>query len=189
MVKNRMRHIEKFEKQQGHQYRRQEDEELIERRSQYEIQNNNKCKYEGCGRTFRTKAGLVIHQKRLHRTIENATAFRCHKCNSEFRQEETLKNHSKVCEDEKIEGDRKECKMCYNLFGRTKYARHVRSCRERNNLQEERAAQERRSEQTNALTARKYVSKRTVCTYCGANVTATNLARHQKSRACMASDH
>ena len=76
MVKNRMRHIEQFEKQQGHQYRRQEDEELIERRSQYEIQNNNKCKYEGCGRIFRTNAGLVIHQKRLHRTIENATTFK-----------------------------------------------------------------------------------------------------------------
>ena len=188
MVKNRMRHIEQFEKQQGYQYRRQEDEELIERRSQYEIQNTNKCKYEGCCRTFRTKAGLVIHQKRLHRTIETATTFRCHKCNSEFRQEATLKNHSKVCKGEKIEGDRKECKICNNLVGRTNYARHVRRCRERNNLQEERAATERRSEQTHALTARKYVSKRTVCTYCGANVTATNLARHQKSRACMASD-
>ena len=46
MVKNRMRHIEQFEKQQGHQYRRQEDEELTERRSQYEIQNNNKANTE-----------------------------------------------------------------------------------------------------------------------------------------------
>ena len=55
-------------------------------------------------------------------------------------------------------------------------------------MQEERAAQGGRSDQTNAQTARKYISKRTVCTYFGANVTATNLARHQKSRACMASD-
>ena len=45
-----------------------------------------------------------------------------------------------------------------------------------------------RSDQANAQTARKYISKRTVCTYCGANVTATNLARDQESRACMASD-
>ena len=51
-----------------------------------------------------------------------------------------------------------------------------------------RATQERRSEMTNAPTARKFLSKTTVCTYCGANVTATNLARHQKLRACMASD-
>ena len=77
VVKDRMRHIEQFEKQQGHQYIRHENEEHIERRSQYEAQNDNKCKYEGCGRTFRTKAGLVIHQKRLHRTMENATTFRC----------------------------------------------------------------------------------------------------------------
>ena len=53
VVKDRMRCIEQFEKQQGHQYRRNEDEELIEGRSQYEIQNDNKCKYEGCGRIFR----------------------------------------------------------------------------------------------------------------------------------------
>ena len=96
-----MRHIEQFEKQQRHQYRRHEDEELIERRSQYEIQNDNKCKDEGCGRTFRTKAGLFIHQKTLHRTIENAKTSRCHKCNSDFRQEAALKNHSKVCKGKK----------------------------------------------------------------------------------------
>ena len=139
VVKDRMRHIEQFEKQQGHQYRRHEDDELelVERRSQYEIQNDNKCRYEGCGRTFRTKAGLVIHQRRLHRKIENATTFRCQKCNSEFRQEAALKNHSKVCKGEKIEGDRKECIICNNLVGRANYARHVRSCKERNNLQEE----------------------------------------------------
>ena len=61
VVESRMRHIEQFEKQQGHQYRRHDHEEIIERRSQYELQNDTKCKYEGCGRTFRTKAGLVIH--------------------------------------------------------------------------------------------------------------------------------
>ena len=90
VVKDRMRHIGQFEKQQGHQYRRHENEELIERRSQYEIQNDYKCKYEGCGRTFKTKAGLVIHQKKPHRTMENTTTFRCQKCNSTFGQEATL---------------------------------------------------------------------------------------------------
>ena len=127
-------------------------------------------------------------RKKLHRTMENATTFRCQKCNSEFRQEAALKNHSKACKGGKMEGDRKECRICNNLVGRTNYARHVRSCEQRNNVQEERAAQGGRSDQTNAQTARKYISKRTMCTYCGANVTATNLARHQNSRACMASD-
>ena len=98
---NRMRHIEQFEEQQGHQHWRHEDEELIERRSRYEMQNEKKCKYKGSGRTFRTKAGLVIHQKRLRSAMENATKFRCQKCNSEFRQEVAIKNHSKVCKDEK----------------------------------------------------------------------------------------
>ena len=91
------------------------------------------------------------------------------------------------CRGGKIKGERKECRICNNLVGRTRYARHVRSCKQRNNLPEERAAQVR-SDQTNAPTARKYVSERTVCTYSGADVTATNLAKHQKSRACMASD-
>ena len=128
VVKDRMRHIEQFEK---HQYRRYDNEELIER-SQYKVRNDNKCKYEGCGRAFRTKAGLVIHPKRLHRTIENAATFRCQKCNSEFRQDAALKNHSKTCKGGKVEGDRKECRLCNNLVGRINYARHVRSCKQRN---------------------------------------------------------
>ena len=88
-----------------------------------------------------------------------------------------MKNHSKVCRGGKI-GDRIEYRICNNLVGRTNYARHVRSCKQRNNLQEERAAQVR-LDQTNAPTARNYLSKRAVCTYCGADVTATNLARHK----------
>ena len=140
VVKDRMRRIEQFEKQQGHQYIRRENDENIEKRSQYKARNDNKCKYEGCGRTFRTKAGLVIHQKRLHRTMENVTTYRCQKCNNEFRQEAVLKNHSKACKGGKIEGDRKECRICNNLVGRTNYARHVRSSEQMNNVQEERAA-------------------------------------------------
>ena len=188
MVESRIKHIEQFEKQQGHQYRRHDDEEIIERRSQYEVQNDNKCKYEGCGRIFSTKAGLVIHQKRLHRTVENAPTFRCQKCNGKFKQEATGKNHSKACKGGRIEGERKECRICNNLVGRANYARHVRSCEQRNNVQKERETQDRRSDKSSAQTARKYVSKRTICTYCGVNVTATNLARHQNSRACMVSD-
>ena len=128
VVKDRMRHIEQFKKQQGHRYARHENEELIERRSQYKIPNDNKCKYEVCGRTFRTMAGLVIHQKRLHRTMEIVTTFRCQKCNSEFRQEAALKNYSKVCRGGKIVY-RKKCRACNNLVGRTSYARHVRRCK------------------------------------------------------------
>ena len=56
-------------------------------------------------------------------------------------------------------------------------------------MQEKRAVQERRSDHSNTQTERKRVSKRTVCTHCGANLTAINLARHQKLRAYMASDH
>ena len=41
MVESRMRHIEQFEKQQGHQYRRHDDEEIIERRSHYERVKQN----------------------------------------------------------------------------------------------------------------------------------------------------
>ena len=126
MVESRMRHIEQFEKQQGHQYRRHDDEEIIER-SQYEVQNDNRCKYEGCGRTSRTKAGLIIHQKRLHRTMENATTFRCQKCNGKFRQEATWKNHSKACKGGRIEGERKECRIFNNLVGKGKLCK---ACKE-----------------------------------------------------------
>ena len=156
VVKDRMRYIEKFEKQLGHQYIRHENEELIKRRSQYEVWNDNKCKYKRCGRTFRTRAGVVIHQKGLDRTMENATTFRCQKCNSEFRQQAALINHFKACKEGKIEGNKKECRICNNLVGRTNYARHARSCEQKNHVQEERAAQGGgRSDQTNTQTVRK----------------------------------
>ena len=93
--------------------------------------------------------------------MENATAFRCQKYNSKFGQEAALKNHSKVCRGGKIEGYRKECGICNNSVGRTNYVRHVRSCKQRNSLQEERVAQVR-SDQINVPTARKCVSKRTI---------------------------
>ena len=129
VVKDIMRHIEQFQKQHRHQYIRHENEKHIERRSQYEVRNDNKCKYEGCGRTFRTKAGLVIHQKRLHRTMENVTTFRCQKSNSELRQEAALKNHSKTCKGGKIEGDKKECRICKKLGWKEKLCKTCKELR------------------------------------------------------------
>ena len=74
--------------------------------------------------------------------------LRCQKCNGKFRQEATWKNHSKACKGGRIEGEGKECRICNNLVGRANYARHVRSFEQRNNVQEERETQDRRSDQT-----------------------------------------
>ena len=46
-----------------------------------------------------------------------------------------------ICKGDKIEGDRKECRICNNLVGRTNYAKYVRNCEQRNDVQEERAVQ------------------------------------------------
>ena len=68
--------------------------------------------YEGCGRLFRTKAGLTIHQKGIHRKTDEAPNFTCSKCGTNFKLDGAWKNNQKHCTESRVEGKKKECHMC-----------------------------------------------------------------------------
>ena len=38
------------------------------------------CRYDGCERVCRSKAELMMHEKRMHRVAEERVRFGCSKC-------------------------------------------------------------------------------------------------------------
>ena len=98
IVLKRIEHIEEYERQKGHQYNRPENTPIItERNIRLMIPTIPTCNYPGCGRSFKSKGGLTIHQKRIHRDQSTAPTFKCDKCGDILKQEATLKNHYKNC--------------------------------------------------------------------------------------------
>ena len=148
--------------------------DIIER-SQEKNEDQISCIYEGCGRFFRTKAGLTIHQKRTHRTTDKAPNFTCSKFGEDFKQEGAWKNHQNHCRGSRVEGKKKECLICKKWLIGSNLARHMRTAHgaktEEGTLSE--------------ATARVYGAKYVVCDECGKTVSAAYLARHQRSKACV----
>ena len=65
----RMEHLDRWERQKGHGYRwEQGGERLV--RNVVRGEGESVCRYEGCGKVCRNKAGLVMHEKRMHRVNE-----------------------------------------------------------------------------------------------------------------------
>ena len=69
----RMKYLEKWERQQGHEA--DEEEERLERNVRREI--DLRCRYEGCGKVCRNKAGFTQHQARMHRLNDERVRFEC----------------------------------------------------------------------------------------------------------------
>ena len=80
MIQNRMKFLQSFGEQKGKKYAKKPDELDIVERSQEKKEDQIRCIYQGCGRFFRTKAGLTLHQKRIHREINEAPTLTCNKC-------------------------------------------------------------------------------------------------------------
>ena len=64
-VERRMDHLYSWECQTGKQYEWGKSEERMERNSR--VKETLVCRYDGCGRM---KAGLTMHEKRMHRVAE-----------------------------------------------------------------------------------------------------------------------
>ena len=111
-VAERMEHLDRWERQKGHGFRWEQGEERLvrdEERGEVEL----RCKCEGCGNVCRKKAGLVMHEKRMHRVNEERGRLKCERCGSGF----------------DAEGQRvRECGGCKRWICRANYARHVRMC-------------------------------------------------------------
>ena len=88
VMQNRMKFLQNFNKQKGKKYEKKPGEVDIIERSQERKENQIRCIYEGCGRLFRTKAGITIHQKRTQRRTDEAPTFTCNKCGKNSNRKE-----------------------------------------------------------------------------------------------------
>ena len=55
------------------------------------------CRYEGCGKVCRNKAGLVMHEKRKHRVNEERGRLKCERCGRGFDAEGQRVSHVRSC--------------------------------------------------------------------------------------------
>ena len=84
MIQSRMKFLESLDEQKGKKFEKKPGEVNIIERIQEKREDQIKCIYEGCGRFFRTKAGLTIQQTRTHRKTDQAPNVTCSKCGKNF---------------------------------------------------------------------------------------------------------
>ena len=165
MVMERMNHIQKWEDQKGHEYEWGPGEEEITRDHRTEI--DLVCRYENCGRVFRNKGALTIHQKRMHRAAAERKRFACDLCGKAVETMVAKVNHEKTCNGgREMEDGRRECDVCNGRIARANYARHVKRCRGEGLRREDEEVRRGRREQ---------------CRYCGRLISYSNMARHERT--------
>ena len=124
-----MEHLDRWERQKGHGYRWEQGEERLVRnvvRGEGELV----CRYKGCGKVCRNKAGLVMHEKRMHRVNEERGRLKRERCGRGFDAKGQRVSHVRSCTGGAYgeEGDRRQCGWCRRWVSRANYARHVRAC-------------------------------------------------------------
>ena len=168
LVNERMKHLDVWERQRGKNYAWSTNERMVERNERRVI--DLECKYDGCGKVCRSKAGLVNHQKRMHRAPNERVTFRCGRCGMEMETEVARVAHEKTCGGGGVDGRKRECELCGRWVSRPHYARHRRTCEERMGVQVRANGGENEGPR----------GRREECRLCGAVVSYTNMARHQR---------
>ena len=82
---------------------------------------------EGCGKTCKSKAGLAIHEKRMHKMLQAPIEITCAHCRRIFNQEATWENHQKTCKGQEVDGKRFKCGACGLWRNKANRARHMRT--------------------------------------------------------------
>ena len=95
MVMDRMNHLYKWECQRGHKYEWRTNERMLDRNKRRV--NTLVCRYEGCEKVCKSRAGLTMHEKRMHRANEERVRFECSKCGMSVETEGARKNHESTC--------------------------------------------------------------------------------------------
>ena len=170
IVKERMEHLDQWVAQKGHEYEWSQGEERASR-SQKQV-GGLRCEYEGCGKMCKTRAGLTIHQKRMHREGEKIV-FRCDRCGKEITTEGAKASHVRSCTGGG-EGNRIECGRCGRWVSKSNYARHRRGCGGEEGAEAENGAEERRGGMVRGRTR--------ACEECGKVITVRNMARHMDTQ-------
>ena len=188
LITNRMKHLQRYEQQQGHKYEWEENEQPLTRNNRPDPTEDTegfRCNYEGCEKICISKAGLTIHQRRMHQAPRKI--FVCDKCAQTFKSENTWKNHSKRCTGgTSSRPNYTTCTTCNREYSKNNIARHRRSCEARAGVagrRDEGGGEEEDEEEPPdpSLAPRVYVARRGECDLCGRNLSLTNMARHKKT--------
>ena len=141
--KERMRHLDKFERSRGNKWTGAEVPRNITREEEVMFV----C--EECGKICKSKGGLTNHVRTMHKVSSLKKEFKCEKCGQIFKQEANLINHKKharACREEEEEGavggapaparvHRRQtgpCPRCGKVMQKTNIARHLNeSCKGR----------------------------------------------------------
>ena len=189
MVEERMEHLEKYERSKGNLRTGEEIERNIARER---TEEDLVCSWEGCGKRCKSRAGVRIHQIRMHEKVRGE--FVCGSCGEIFKTENTMINHSKACGGVRTEREGyKRCEMCGREVTKSNIARHRRACTAREGNGGVRGEVRPEQDPPGAAApmgeepaprppelARVYRQKWADCPICGQRQSATNMARHMK---------
>ena len=93
-----MSHLEKWERQRGHKYDRAEGEVDLERNVCMGVEERGLvCRYEGCLKICKSKAGRTAHERRMHRVVEERVRFECGNCGISLETAGAKLNHERFC--------------------------------------------------------------------------------------------
>ena len=98
--------------QLAHGYAWGDEEERLER-NERRVNEDLRCRYEGCERLCRSRAGLVRHESMLHWRVEGRVRFACEDCGLEVATKGSLIGHCRTCgAGTRLEDGRRECGGC-----------------------------------------------------------------------------
>ena len=113
MVKESIEPVNLWVAHKGHKYEWRQGEVRVERSQRQD--RGLICEYEWCGKRCKTKGGLTIHQKRMHREGEKVM-FGCARCGKEMKTEGARASHERSCTGGAMEGEgggsRRKCGRC-----------------------------------------------------------------------------
>jgi len=127
IVKERIEDVDLWVAKKGHKYEWRQGEVRVERSQRQD--RGLICEFEGYGKRCKSKGGLTIHQKIMHREGDKVM-FGCARCGKELKTEGA--SHERSCTGREMEGEgggsRRECGRCGRWVTYSNYARHVSGC-------------------------------------------------------------
>ena len=96
LVKERTAHLEVYERQLGHEYVRRDGMERLAR-NERRVNEDLRCRYEGCERLCRSRTGFVRNDSMMHRRVEGRVRFVCEDCGLEVGTRGALVSHRRTC--------------------------------------------------------------------------------------------
>ena len=128
VVRDRMKHIEEWEKQGGKNTINNRGQ-----RNQTAEATSLICSYDGCGKVCKSKGGLTAHIRRIHTVSSQKVNFTCNNCQKTFSQEANLKNHKKKCTGEEVAAsvykpEYVPCNLCGIMKSKSNMSRHQKVC-------------------------------------------------------------